>query len=60
MFKLKLTSYNTVNKGEGFTVTQVEEVKAANFNNAQPQPVNLDDQVANDNGQNSKDHLENK
>lgn len=40
VFKLRRTSYNIVKKGEGITVTQVEEVKAADFNNAQPQAVN--------------------
>ncbi|KAK1402507.1 hypothetical protein POM88_002112 [Heracleum sosnowskyi] len=60
IFKLRLTSYNTIKKREGFTVTQIEEVQATNFNNAQPQVVILDEQVDNDNGQNSKDDLENK
>lgn len=57
IFKLNLTSYNTIKKGEGFTVTQVEEVQATNVNNAPPQTVNLDEQVGNDNVKNSKDDL---
>lgn len=59
-FKLSVTSYNTVKKGEGFTVTQVEEVIAANLNNAPPQPLDLNEQLGHDNAQNSKEHLENK
>ncbi|KAK1392694.1 hypothetical protein POM88_011750 [Heracleum sosnowskyi] len=57
IFKLNLTSYNTIKKGEGFTVTQVEEVQATKVNNAPPQTVNLDEQVGNDNVKNSKDDL---
>lgn len=43
IFKLSLTSYNTVQKGEGFTVSQVEEVINANMNNAHPQGENFID-----------------
>lgn len=62
IFKLNLTSYNTVKKGEGFTVTQVEEIGAPDPNNALPQAVNLDQtaQLENGNGQNLEGPLENK
>lgn len=36
---------------------QVEEVIAANLNNAPPQPLDLNEQLGHDNAQNSKDHL---